>query len=160
VETVIHSDSDFATVAFLRIKGARLEAKAGTATAVVCIPPLLDDEYSTVYETILQSQQMDLNSPQAQIESKSFRHPKVPLIRSRQVGAWVSISNIQSPSEGSMLKDEVTRCFELLIGVCSPCWNACTIDFSSQNVFLSITCDSRTAQLSMYSFHLLTYFTM
>lgn len=128
VETVIHSDSDFATVAFLRIKGARLEAKAGTSTAVVCIPPLLDDEYLTVYEAILQSQQTNLISSQAQIESKSLRHPKVPLIRSRQVGAWVSISNVQSPSEGSTLKDEVTRCFELLIGVSAPRWNACTID--------------------------------
>jgi diphthine-ammonia ligase len=117
---VIHSDNDFATVAFLRIRGAQLEAKVATTLPVVDTPPLLEDEYLTVYEA----------ANQAQIESPSFRHPKVPSIRSRQVGPWVSISNVHFPSEDSTLKDEVTKCFELLKGVSAPCQAAYLFDIS------------------------------
>lgn len=128
---MIHSDNDFATVAFLRIRGAQLEAKVATTLPVVDTPPLLEDEYLTVYEAVSQSQRTDsVAANQAQIESPSFRHPKVPSIRSRQVGPWVSISNVHFPSEDSTLKDEVTKCFELLKGVSAPCQAAYLFDIS------------------------------
>ena len=155
METVIHSDNDFASVAFLRIKAARLEAKVTTTTSVVYVPPLLDDEFMAVYEVVLQSQQTDLITSQAQIEGSSFRHPKVPLIRCRRVGAWVSISNVQSPSKGSTLKDEVTRCFELLIGEFAAVTMGPSL-ITFQNASLCIPCGSRIAQSLTYLFHLLT----
>ena len=156
METVIHSDNDFASVAFLRIKAARLEAKVTTTTSVVYVPPLLDDEFMAVCEAVLQSQQTDLITSQAQIEGPwSFRHPRVPLIRCRRVGAWVSISNVQSPSKGSTLKDEVTRCFELLIGEFAAVTMGPSL-ITFQNASLSIPCSSRIAQSSIYLFHLST----
>lgn len=112
---MIHSDNDFASVAYLRIKGARLEEKVAT-TIDVKPPPLLEDEYVTVYKAVSQSQQAHSITSQALIKSFSFLHPNASLIRSRQVGPWVSISNVQSPSEGSTLQDEVKTCFKLLIG--------------------------------------------
>ncbi|KAL5488031.1 hypothetical protein ACEPAI_6139 [Sanghuangporus weigelae] len=93
VETVIHSDNAFATVAYLRIKNASLEEKEIGPYVPVSTPPLLDPEHRDL--------EMHLRDGNMVTSSKS--------------GRWVVVSNIQSP-EGSTrsIDEEVTACFRLL----------------------------------------------
>lgn len=116
-ETVVHSDKDFASVAFLRIKQARLEPKTATTAGDIAVPPLLTDEYDVVCKAVSQSQQSDRTSKSSHA-GQIFPYPKIPLCSSRQKGAWVAISNVCSrPGATSTLEEEVTLCFQLLIGM-------------------------------------------
>src|ERR1700685_746259 len=57
VETVIHADNDFATVAFLRIKNASLDPKDEQSLEDVQVPSLLDDDLLPVRDAVLRSQE-------------------------------------------------------------------------------------------------------
>ncbi|KAG6903505.1 hypothetical protein C0995_005528 [Termitomyces sp. Mi166 len=117
VETVIHSDNSFATVAFLRIKKARLEAKPPLQDFKLDIPGILDDDYAALNDAVKQSM------PPTAIKIKKWEptHSNVLKISpagGRQVGSWVSISNIeraiQDPSVSLTIEEEVGECFKLL----------------------------------------------
>ncbi|KAL1661479.1 hypothetical protein GGF50DRAFT_129469 [Schizophyllum commune] len=117
VETVIHSDNDFATVAYLRIKSATLEPKPeSSAHFEVAIPPLLDEDATDVREAVEKSQSVDVPRPDG--DSLSIESPgTLPKdISVREAEDWVAIGNIQHPSPDASLslEDEMTACFELL----------------------------------------------
>lgn len=118
VETVIHSDSDFATVAYLRVKEVELETKDTEGAPDLPVPPVLDEKYSELldddFETApeLGTLSLDGEAPTA---------PSTPIspTSSRQLGDWVSVSNVQRNSELSnniSIGEEVTECFQLLSG--------------------------------------------
>ena len=55
VETVVHSDNDFATVAYLRIKKASLQPKTSPSTADsldVTVPPVLTEAFSDLRDMV------------------------------------------------------------------------------------------------------------
>lgn len=114
VETVIHSDNDFATVAYLRIKNANLETKQGTHLSVT-IPPLLEDGFMEVERTVSQSSAV-LKIPAPSTTLENLQEPPKLRQASRLSGPWITLANIcAEPSEGSF-ENEVEKCFQKLQG--------------------------------------------
>lgn len=119
-ETVIHSDNDFATVAFLRIRRASLEAKR-EQEADIAVPALLDLPYLQVAEYIQAELTNDGQSPgrtQPQIYPNRALDIKLmaPSI-SKYLGNWISIGNIHRDFRDVSdmpLEDEVRQCFHVL----------------------------------------------
>jgi diphthine-ammonia ligase len=116
LDTVIHSESDFAPVAYLRIKEARLEDK-DLAEYELAVPPLLDNEFASLQIIIQQAQDSkdDVVVPEpfngvpvekrsALDTTSSIDHP------------WVSICHIQAPGplEDLPFEVEVERCFHTM----------------------------------------------
>ncbi|KDR83614.1 hypothetical protein GALMADRAFT_235897 [Galerina marginata CBS 339.88] len=122
-ETVIHSGSDFAAVAYLRVKAAELVPKPPkpTSAQAVSTPPLLEDEFKALQGAILQSQGRSeaRNLPSLHVGSRAFHHPTGPVSSiGLRKGAWVVVANIQvSLLEGEndiTIEEEVIRCFDTL----------------------------------------------
>ncbi|KAI0375551.1 hypothetical protein BV20DRAFT_1058734 [Pilatotrama ljubarskyi] len=113
VETVVHSDNDFATVAYLRIKRATLQPKPDARHHEVIIPPLLVEPFSDIRIS------MPPWTPARTIEPRSdMTHLNSPTSRHRHVGKWVAVANIQrevrDQAEELSLEEEVRACFEKL----------------------------------------------
>lgn len=121
-ETVIHSDNDFATVAYLRIKKASLEPREPTATEPL-VPLLLDDTYDGVHQDVEQDSMSKPVPPMPQCGAGGPPHHFYPQ-SSHKVGPWVTVTNVESTSiledTSISLKDEVRECFEKLQGMFSP----------------------------------------
>ncbi|KII95050.1 hypothetical protein PLICRDRAFT_98987 [Plicaturopsis crispa FD-325 SS-3] len=119
VETVIHSDNDFATVAFLRIKDAVLERKPAVPHFDIAVPPLLDSAYTDIENSVLHSQKddADLVVSLSNDASPSILGPSLPT-SSKKSGAWVAIANVQRDLQENdvepLLEDEVSECFHKL----------------------------------------------
>lgn len=116
-ETVIHSDNDFATVAFLRIKGATLEPKSN-AHLLAVVPPLLEEGFKMLEKTVVDSRKEspiedDLPGP---VVAPSH-HPNIPFSTSRRMGPWIVVSNVQATKVTDMtIEEEVTQCFNVVSG--------------------------------------------
>ncbi|KAJ6515757.1 hypothetical protein C8R45DRAFT_1140671 [Mycena sanguinolenta] len=110
VETVIHSDNDFATVAYLRIKKATLQPKSFAEPPILQVPAVLDDAYVQVRDSVA--------SLKVQEESQQDTRPQ-PASRflgtnaqSRKLGSWIAVSNVHSNTEsGQPIEEEVAQCF-------------------------------------------------
>ncbi|THV08413.1 hypothetical protein K435DRAFT_832898 [Dendrothele bispora CBS 962.96] len=136
IETVIHSDNDFATVAFLRIKDASLEPKDGIANIEVQVPSLLDDDFQAVRDTVAQYESGHYQAPlttdpvvgtQMDFESSSTRK-----------GKWIAIGNVRaSVTEDMPIEVEITRCFEILKDRLSSHGNLTLSNCANINIFLS-----------------------
>ncbi|KAF8812566.1 hypothetical protein BYT27DRAFT_7160154 [Phlegmacium glaucopus] len=120
VETVIHSDNSFATVAFLRIKNAALESKLAEPLSAP-IPPLLTGRYKAVRDAILSSQgeSKTTERPLADQAIISNHSSTATIVTSSlQRNNWVAVSNVQAnsfPTEcDTTLEEEVTKCFQIL----------------------------------------------
>lgn len=109
---MIHSDHDFATVAYLRIKKARLVDKSPAVNFAVPEASLFDSKYDEVLKKIQLEPKTD-----APIPSSPFLPPRCypPPTRSQRVGNWVSIGGIQRKSaEPLSLEKEVRECFAIM----------------------------------------------
>ncbi|KAF5344121.1 hypothetical protein D9758_008826 [Tetrapyrgos nigripes] len=107
VETVIHSDNDFATVAFLRIKDASLQPKEESADINVQIPKLLEDDFQVVSDVIEQCQMDGHGQPSETLPSTD----PVLCISSARHGKWVAVANVQATvTKNLSIEEEVTRC--------------------------------------------------
>ncbi|KAF9569327.1 hypothetical protein CPC08DRAFT_653266 [Agrocybe pediades] len=113
-ETVIHSDSDFATVAFLRVKKARLVDKE-VDPRHGRVPPLLEDRFEEVRVAVETSQ-----SQSTSLRVTPSTEERWPGNRSRSLrkGPWLVISDVRAtiPRDRSSftLEDEVMECFDLI----------------------------------------------
>ncbi|KAF9495435.1 hypothetical protein BDN71DRAFT_1495916 [Pleurotus eryngii] len=122
-ETVIHSDSDFATVAFLRIKEASLEDKPINEDFDLAVPSVLQAKPQMIYEKLQEHDAGLVNST-----SPSFVEPFVESSQgtttTNENGAWISVSNVQANESGATgrmsIEEEVRQCFELLLGKLLP----------------------------------------
>ncbi|KAL1722389.1 hypothetical protein EV715DRAFT_193280 [Schizophyllum commune] len=139
VETVIHSDNDFATVAYLRIKRATLDPKPeSSARFEVAIPPLLDEHMNDIRETVDKSQSGD-TPRQDGYSSLPKGHGTLP--NGANLGEtedWFAVGNIQhpSPDDGLSLEDEVAACFDSLKDQLSQ-HSLSLPDCTSINLFIS-----------------------
>jgi diphthine-ammonia ligase len=116
VETVIHSDNGFATVAYLRIKEATLEEKPESGVDLI-VPPLLDADFSRV-QTILRGHQSPDTSIRAVSEPdiRKSAGPSCGPSHSRR-GNWVAVGNVQYvTSQAITFEEEVTQCFREIQG--------------------------------------------
>jgi diphthine-ammonia ligase len=109
-ETVLHSDNDFATVAYLRVKAARLEAKILAFSSAI-VPPLLEEDFEHIQDVTLRAQAepdaVTLYAARAgdrgvSVTSSSIRN-----------GPWLAIAGVQGPaaSRDQPIEDEVRKCF-------------------------------------------------
>ncbi|KAG9219011.1 hypothetical protein CCMSSC00406_0001421 [Pleurotus cornucopiae] len=123
-ETVIHSDSDFATVAFLRIKEASLGDKPINEDFDLAVPSVLQAKPQMIYEKL---QEHDAGLVNGTLPS--FENLVEPLVKSSQGTtttnenrAWISVSSVQANESGASLtiEEEVRQCFELLLGKLLP----------------------------------------
>jgi diphthine-ammonia ligase len=111
-ETVIHSDSDFATVAFLRVKSAILEDKPVDDTQAV-LPPLLEDKYMDLGAIISKGPVTN----KASVSSPSKSTPTLPshIITTSLQAPWLVIGGIQASHRGEALpsiEQELRDCFK------------------------------------------------
>ncbi|KAF8640150.1 hypothetical protein AX17_001386 [Amanita inopinata Kibby_2008] len=114
VEKVIHSDNDFATVAFLRIKRASTISKK-QESYILSVPDLLDDDYTGLLSTIsrsstgiTQGKMYDKHVPTINVAASSLAK-----------GPWISITNIQRSGDSLStiaVEDEVSECFAIAKG--------------------------------------------
>lgn len=107
---VIHSDSDFATVAYLRIKRAALVPKTKLQSSLH-VPPMLEYE---VDEVTIDDAELVPSPSSDRLDQVISQIP----LSSVKRGNWVMISNVQSlcKTENLSISDEVHSCFELLRG--------------------------------------------
>ncbi|KAG5648944.1 hypothetical protein DXG03_000293 [Asterophora parasitica] len=119
VESVIHSDSGFATVAFLRIKSAVLEVKDSQETLELEVPSVLENDFISIRDAVASAQEgstqfTDTTKP-TQANQLSSR-----VATSRKLDSWISVSNIErsldSPLADLSIEEEVTECFNILEG--------------------------------------------
>jgi diphthine-ammonia ligase len=118
-ETAIHSDSDFATVAFLRIRRVSLDPKTEQSPDIA-IPALLDYPYRHVEED-LQARMTDDSHSLGR--AQTLRYPdwalgtQLPVPTSRCMGNWIAIGNVHREGRDSSdmpLDDEIRECFHVL----------------------------------------------
>ncbi|KAI0081690.1 hypothetical protein K474DRAFT_1130183 [Panus rudis PR-1116 ss-1] len=134
VETVIHSDNDFASVAYLRVKNATLVPKDQPRNMELSIPPLLEAAFLNVRDAVEQATQ----SPVLRRSSSTMNHTVQSSINVQKCGPWVSVTNIQyhPVKNDTTVEDEVSECFRLL----EERLQQCSLDFShvaNINIFLS-----------------------
>ncbi|KAI9512204.1 hypothetical protein F5148DRAFT_1164787 [Russula earlei] len=140
-ETVIHSDSGFATVAFLRVRRASLGPKPDQSRGLA-VPALLDTPYLQVAK-IIQAGLLNDDQIPGRIQTPGYsdrvigNQPDVP--NSSCVGNWISVANVhrdfRDASEVS-LGDEVRECFHILQRCLSEhSLSLCHI--ANMNVFIS-----------------------
>ncbi|KAJ7228530.1 hypothetical protein GGX14DRAFT_613390 [Mycena pura] len=134
VETVIHSDNAFASVAFLRIKDAVLQDKSTSVPPVIRVPQLLDETFTSVRHDI---SLREANSKERHITSTPT--PSFTLnyrARSGKLGSWVSIANIYSGISDISVEEEVKQCFTILRDELAQ-YSLDLIDCTNINIFLS-----------------------
>ncbi|KDQ20709.1 hypothetical protein BOTBODRAFT_61808, partial [Botryobasidium botryosum FD-172 SS1] len=112
-ETVIHSDNDFASVAYLRIKEAALEAKEGFIARAVPAPPLLTEQGEEARNAI------ESNGHSEASECYQFTHLNIVQSEGasiKRIGRWIAIGNVEArTAENDMsLEDEIKACFAIV----------------------------------------------
>jgi diphthine-ammonia ligase len=149
VETVIHSDSDFATVAYLRIKSAVLHRKSNATPAVFHVPTSLGERFAPVRDHIATLEvQEEPPSPMKYARSVPNQpsHVADNNTQSKKIGSWIAISNVYSNMDGESgrsIEEEVKQCFAVLQGS-HPCFL----------LALSILVDYFSEELAQYSLEL------
>lgn len=152
VETVIHSDNDFATVAFLRVKHARLEGKS-SMPPTIRIPPLLDASYQTIEEALEQNLKTMTSSDSRRTDTSTSVHVDNDVINGAvsSLDSWVAVSQVQRDASGddevkTPIEAEVRECFDILRG--KMCFHSPTV------LCLVLVLTGRAAQLLKYSLSL------
>lgn len=114
----MHSDNDFASVAYLRIKDAALEEKTAPVSTTVRVPPLLTEANEEVENSILSW------GYRGDSESRLFIHTTpvcddAPSIK--RIGRWIAIGNVEGNKRTDHLHQlslevEVRACFSAFRG--------------------------------------------
>jgi len=119
VEKIVHSESNIAPVAFLRIKEATLNISAERSFKISS-PPLLESSFAEVQHTISASQENYELVESDTLDSEIISAIEDPLIVSQRIGAWVTVTNVSARVQGRnhdyTIEEEVLACFKLLRG--------------------------------------------
>lgn len=114
---MIHSDNDFATVAYLRIKSATLQDKEKVEPAPT-VPSLLEEEYEEIQNRVQKRSDSEQHTispspPYAPADAVFF----FPSSASRRE-SWIAITATRTRrfDEEISLEDEVHECFRVLQG--------------------------------------------
>ncbi|KAF8914026.1 hypothetical protein CPB84DRAFT_1758186 [Gymnopilus junonius] len=145
-EIVIHSDNDFASVAFLRVKSAELVPKTSIPYPTAFIPPILEGVFIDVKSATLVGQSNpEAEEPTTINNSPTFYHPAVNLATIRRQGHWVVVSNVQATESlhdsDVTIEEEVSECFNKLTerlaeqGLGLPQCSIINIFISSMDIF-------------------------
>ncbi|KAH7930747.1 hypothetical protein BV22DRAFT_1078565 [Leucogyrophana mollusca] len=114
-EVVVHSENDFAPVAFLRLKSVSLERKSDGITMDARIPPLLEDRTTQLHDSVCASISQSEYTPVG--HHASAFSPIAPQTGTSSIvrGSWVSVANVHrdlsDDTAGLTIEDEVRSCF-------------------------------------------------
>ncbi|KAK7695941.1 hypothetical protein QCA50_000580 [Cerrena zonata] len=137
VETVIHSDHAFATVAYLRVKSATLVSKNEPSSGEPPVPDMLEDSTLQLQQDV---ERFTTPTP-IKIRDVILSH-KIPYLTacSAKAGRWVTVSNVQRSLTAETVEisvsDEVQQCFQIIQDLLAQH----NLDFShiaNVNIFLS-----------------------
>ncbi|KAI0661073.1 hypothetical protein C8Q70DRAFT_912261 [Cubamyces menziesii] len=135
IETVVHSDNDFATVAYLRVKKASLQPKPVASLDDIIVPPVLAEPFSDIHELL-----SSLSPPNPQVRLVDSQGATPNGISHRRIGNWVAVANVQrdlkTSSSEMTLEDEVRECFEKL-KECLSQYGLTLSSCTNINIFLS-----------------------
>ncbi|KZT42880.1 hypothetical protein SISSUDRAFT_979208 [Sistotremastrum suecicum HHB10207 ss-3] len=120
VETVIHSENSFASVAYLRVKKGSLSSKDTPRDWIAHMPPLLDETSNALAEHMTAPMPSE-GSSTTTTSTPSVSEPSVQLDQSEIVnwsGNWLSICNLTAPPPKDnapwSISDEAHACFNHL----------------------------------------------
>ncbi|CCL99449.1 uncharacterized protein FIBRA_01467 [Fibroporia radiculosa] len=117
-ETVVHTDGDFAVVAYLRIKDAVLKSKSSCEIPNPAIPHILPKSYQELSAVVAEQVSTTADVPNSSYLSSLHGAEPLPLIRSQQVGSFVTVANVSRTGESDMtIEEEVQACFQQLEGI-------------------------------------------
>jgi len=115
VETVIHSDSGFAAVSYLRIKRAALEEKQANGDDLT-VPPLLDPDFVRI-QTLLHDHRPTDTLVHTVPESVTPQSPVETRPSTSRKGSWVAVGNVcRVTGQDITFEEEVVQCFHDLQG--------------------------------------------
>ncbi|OSD04160.1 hypothetical protein PYCCODRAFT_1407777 [Trametes coccinea BRFM310] len=114
VETVVHSDNDFATVAYLRVKKASLQPKSLSEHFDITVPSVLTEPFTGIRDLV----SSHTRTPHLHNRQNLGTDLSLPRCSHRRIGNWVTIANIhcdaRDPPNELSVEDEVRECFEML----------------------------------------------
>ena len=117
----MHSDNDFATVAYLRVKKASLIAKGHSANAQLTVPPILSQPFVALRDTISDSSGQQPPDGDFKAARMYSTHSTARTVTSKRIGNWVAVTNVQrqvdEPPHEMSLQNEVQECFDKLKGM-------------------------------------------
>ncbi|KAG2349032.1 hypothetical protein BDR05DRAFT_873705 [Suillus weaverae] len=120
-EVVMHTDNEFAPVAYLRIKRASLHPKESSTDGRVEVLPLLEDRFGEL-KNVVENSVLDRheNSSSGTYEPTNKPYRILDLPSTHAIGSWLAIGNIHpDPSLDSEtpLEEQVRDCFTQLQGI-------------------------------------------
>jgi diphthine-ammonia ligase len=135
VETIIHSESGFASVAFLRINKAHLEKKEVKADPfAVAIPPLLLPPFLELQQSISSITAEERPTDILSVENSTIGRQIVDRIW----GNWLAVTEITAklPPQSTeiCIEDELRLCFAALEGKEYFCENTFIVKWSRTTV--------------------------
>lgn len=147
VETVIHSDKNFASVAFLKVKRARLEKKESSTLHTVSVrsPAIMDDVDERVYQSILSGKTSLSSSIPVILPIDHEYRANDAFLRIRKSGPWVVMSNVESTIRAVSVEEEVRNCFVNIQGESG---------YLVHNGGLTVVCVGRLAEYSLSLSHI------
>ncbi|TFK55996.1 hypothetical protein OE88DRAFT_1622520 [Heliocybe sulcata] len=116
-EPVVHSDNDFASVSYLRIKSAVLEAKGDSTHFPVEVPPVLEDEFASLADALSRTARAEHPQPvddeKPEYQCRPYLHGSTS---SRMRSDWAAVANIHRNIDDAeiTLEEEVRECFAKL----------------------------------------------
>lgn len=117
VETIIHSDNDFATVAYSRIKDACLADKDPSFDMPITAPPLLLPEFQGMMILLKDSAPIAEDDTLWTFTPLDTTEQRTISTSSCKLGNWVSVSNVQQAERDAYpVSEEVASCFKILQG--------------------------------------------
>lgn len=120
-EVVMHTDNEFAPVAYLRIKRTSLCPKESSMDGRVEVPPLLEDRFSELKNVVENSVVGGHESDSGGTYQPTNRPRCIPDHPSTHaVGSWLAIGNIHpdpSLNSGIPFEEHVLDCFIRLQGI-------------------------------------------
>ncbi|KAI0307305.1 hypothetical protein B0F90DRAFT_1814078 [Multifurca ochricompacta] len=142
-EVVIHSDNDFATVAFLRIKHASLDPKPKqSSSSDIVAPALFDPPYRRVSE-LLQARIPNSDSTLRRVQPQNYSSrtlgTQLAAPAYRYFENWIAIGNVHRDAGGAFdmpLEDEVRECFHIL-QQCLSEHSLSLFHITNMNIFIS-----------------------
>lgn len=115
---MIHSDNDFATVAYLRVKQATLEDKQDRPASHATTPDSLSEESMEVQKAADVALGGQIHSAEDQDPTEGSTLIDVQT-QTTTIGRWTTVAGVEYGirKEGNpTLKDEVTGCFQIIRG--------------------------------------------
>ena len=113
---VVHSDSDFATVSYLRIKDANLEDKISASSLAFRVPPLLSDDHEKIRQLLDEIEDLSLSNLSTNERCQQLNDGQSLITNSVRRGRWITVSNVQTIEAETSLEEEIKSCFLSLQG--------------------------------------------